>query len=150
MLHVAQSAGREVRFRGLRVRGMWWFDFKVPRVGGDQYPVYKDSWHVYLVDRVPVSGTGYGPWAQLDGVTDFKLQNILVCAKREIPIQNETVFHELMHVSYGPKGALTKEHERQVGRMSPVLYATLKQLCMASWPRRPRGWQCLRGDDHVY
>lgn len=115
------------------MQSMEWFSFRATCDGA--------IWTVYLVDRVPHHGTGLGHgW--LRGLTDYNARSVFICANEEKESQDETLFHELMHVAHGPKGG-GAYHERQVQRMSPGLYAMLRALGLPSWPRRPNGWRSL-------
>lgn len=118
------------------MESMEWFTFRAACDG--------TLWTVFLADKISRRGTGCRRGETLHGVTDFERRAIFIRAASDEHTQNETMFHEMMHVAYGPArvGRDNKEHERQVGLMSPGLYAMAKQRGMR-WPRRPNGWRTL-------
>ncbi len=97
----------------------------------------RDVWLVALATRSLINSMDDDP-DECVGITIFDLRIVLVDAGISRPDQDETVLHELMHVSGHGRGLKASAEETAVRAISPPLFALLYGMGLR-WPRRPRG-----------
>lgn len=72
------------------------------------------------------------------GLTHYQMRIVLVDAGQAREHQDETLLHEILHVSAHQARLPDEDEERAITAMSPRLWPLLKMLGFR-WPRRPCG-----------
>ena len=85
------------------------------------------------------------------GLTVYDLRLVLVDCGLPRAEQDETLLHELMHVSQCGRNDLSAMREEDAVRaFSPRLHPVLRRVGGLSWPRRPRGITALESRARKY